>query len=62
MKNKKQHLLIEQLDRKLSVFKTTENVIMPSKGWLNAIRTSLNMTLQQFRAKAVYYTTKRKGP
>ncbi|HZX57236.1 MAG TPA: mobile mystery protein A [Mucilaginibacter sp.] len=47
MKNKKQHLLIEQLDRKLSVFKPTENTIMPPKGWLNAIRVSLNMTLQQ---------------
>jgi predicted DNA-binding mobile mystery protein A len=47
MKNKKQRLLIEQLDRKLSVFNPAENVIMPSKGWLNAIRVSLNMTLQQ---------------
>jgi predicted DNA-binding mobile mystery protein A len=47
MKNKKQHLLIEQMDRKLAVFKSAENVIMPSKGWLNAVRVSLNMTLQQ---------------
>jgi predicted DNA-binding mobile mystery protein A len=47
MKNKKRHLLIDQIDRKLSVFKATEHVIIPSKGWLNAIRVSLNMTLQQ---------------
>jgi len=47
MKNKKQHLLIEQVDRKLTVFKPAENVIMPSRGWLNAIRVSLNMTLLQ---------------
>lgn len=47
MKNKKQLLLIEQVDKKLSVFKSAENIMMPSKGWLNAVRTSLNMTLQQ---------------
>jgi len=47
MKNKKQLLLIEQVDKKLTVFKHAENVLVPSKGWLNAVRTSLNMTLQQ---------------
>jgi len=47
MKNKKQLLLIEQVDKKLTVFKSAENMVMPSKGWLNAVRTSLNMTLQQ---------------
>jgi len=47
MKDKKQHLLIEQVDKKLIVFKSAENMLIPSKGWLNAVRTSLNMTLQQ---------------
>lgn len=47
MKNKKQHLLIEHADRKLTVFKPAENVIIPSRGWLNVVRTALNMTLQQ---------------
>jgi len=47
MKNKKRLLLIEQVDKKLTVFKPAENIVMPSKGWLNAVRTSLNMTLQQ---------------
>jgi predicted DNA-binding mobile mystery protein A len=47
MKDKKRHLLIEQLDKKLIVFKPAENMLIPSKGWLNAVRTSLNMTLQQ---------------
>lgn len=47
MKDKKQHLLIEQVDKKLIAFKPAENVLIPSKGWLNAVRTSLNMTLQQ---------------
>jgi predicted DNA-binding mobile mystery protein A len=47
MKNKKQQLVIEQMDKKLIVFKSVENVIIPSKGWLNAVRVSLKMTLQQ---------------
>ena len=47
MENKKQHLLIEQADRKLTVFKYAEKVVMPPKGWLNAVRASLNMTLPQ---------------
>jgi predicted DNA-binding mobile mystery protein A len=47
MKDKKRHLLIEQVDKKLNVFKPAENILIPSKGWLNAVRTSLNMTLQQ---------------
>jgi predicted DNA-binding mobile mystery protein A len=47
MKNRKQQLVIEQMDKKLNVFKSVENVIIPSKGWLNAVRVSLKMTLQQ---------------
>jgi predicted DNA-binding mobile mystery protein A len=47
MKNKKQHLIIEQVDRKLTVFTPAKNVEVPQKGWLNAVRVSLNMTLQQ---------------
>ena len=47
MKYKKQHLLVEHADRKLTVFKSAENEIIPSRGWLNVVRTALNMTLQQ---------------
>jgi predicted DNA-binding mobile mystery protein A len=47
MNYKQQHLLIEQVDKKLTVFKPAENMLVPAKGWLNAVRTSLNMTLQQ---------------
>lgn len=47
MKNRKQQLVIEQMDKKLTVFQSVENVIVPSKGWLNAVRVSLKMTLQQ---------------
>ena len=50
MRNKKK-LLIDQLDQKLKPFLNTEKVLVPEKGWLNAIRTALNMTLAQLGAK-----------
>lgn len=50
MRNKKQ-LLIEQLDQKLEPFQKTEMVIVPDKGWINAIRTTLNMTMAQLGNK-----------
>ncbi|WP_163410703.1 mobile mystery protein A [Flavobacterium ajazii] len=46
MRNQKK-LLLEQLDRKLKVFKESEKVIIPEKGWIYSIRTALNMTLEQ---------------
>lgn len=45
MDKRKRKLIIEQLDKKLAVFKAAENIIRPEKGWVNAIRTSLNMPL-----------------
>lgn len=50
MRNKKK-LLIEQLDQKLSPFQKTELVLLHQKGWINTIRTSLNMTMAQLGAK-----------
>lgn len=50
MRNKKQ-LALKQLDRKLAPFKGTENVEMPSGGWIKIIRNSLNMTLEQLGNK-----------
>jgi len=50
MRNKKK-LLIEQLDQKLAVFKDTEMVLVPQKGWINTIRTTLNMTMDQLGNK-----------
>jgi len=44
-------LLIEQLDKRLNVFQTLESVVIPDKGWVNAIRVSLNMTLAQLGVK-----------
>jgi predicted DNA-binding mobile mystery protein A len=43
--NKK--LLVEQLDRKLVKLRVLKEVDVPSKGWINAIRTTLNMSLVQ---------------
>jgi predicted DNA-binding mobile mystery protein A len=50
MRNKKQ-LLIEQLDQKLEKFKYFAMVLIPSKGWINTIRTTLNMTREQLGTK-----------
>lgn len=48
---KQRKLLLEQLDRKLKPFNGTEMVIVPDNGWINAIRTTLNMTLEQLGKK-----------
>ncbi|WP_304509963.1 mobile mystery protein A [Anaerotignum sp.] len=50
MRNKKQ-LLIEQLDQKLEKFKDSAIVLVPQRGWINTIRTTLNMTREQLGAK-----------
>ena len=50
MRNKKQ-LLIEQLDQKLENFKDSAILLVPTKGWINIIRTTLNMTRDQLGTK-----------
>lgn len=50
MRNKKK-LLIEQLDQKLAKFKDAGIVLVPQKGWINTIRTTLNMTRIQLGTK-----------
>jgi predicted DNA-binding mobile mystery protein A len=50
MRNKKL-LALRQLDRKLAPFKGSEKVVTPSEGWINIIRNSLNMTLEQLGNK-----------
>ena len=50
MRNKKK-LLIEQLDQKLANFKDAGMVLVPQKGWVNTIRTTLNMTREQLGTK-----------
>lgn len=50
MRNKRK-LLIEQLNQKLKPFQKTEMVLIPNKGWINTIRTTLNMTMAQLGTK-----------
>ena len=50
MRNKNK-LLIEQLDQKLAEFKDAGMVIEKKKGWVNTIRTTLNMTRDQLGTK-----------
>jgi predicted DNA-binding mobile mystery protein A len=47
MKNSTQMLLIEQTDKKLTVFKPLEKLTIPPAGWIHTVRTTLNMSLRQ---------------
>jgi len=44
-------LMIEQLDKKLLSFSDAGEIKIPDKGWINSIRITLNMTLEQFGKK-----------
>ncbi|NOY50850.1 MAG: mobile mystery protein A [Chlorobi bacterium] len=50
MRNQRK-LLIEQLDRKMKAFHGTELVIVPEAGWINGIRKTINITLEQLGKK-----------
>ncbi|MFT7298884.1 MAG: putative DNA-binding mobile mystery protein A [Sphingobacteriales bacterium] len=50
MRNKNK-LLLEQLDQKLALFGEASNINVPARGWINAIRTSLNMTMGQLATR-----------
>ena len=47
MKDLTKSLLIEQMDKKLQKFVVIKEIQIPPKGWINAIRVSLNMSLKQ---------------
>lgn len=47
MRNQRK-LLIEQLDQKLLRFQDAYKINVPADGWIKSIRTTLNMTLEQF--------------
>lgn len=47
----KRKLLIEQLDEKLHPFLTAKKVLVPERGWVHTIRTTLNMTMAQLGTK-----------
>ena len=42
---------MEQLDQKLQPFYETRKVFVPERGWVNTIRTALNMTMAQLGDK-----------
>jgi predicted DNA-binding mobile mystery protein A len=44
-------LLVEQLDKKIKPFQEVQSVVIPSKGWIHTIRTTLNMTMAQLGTK-----------
>ncbi|MBL4703274.1 MAG: XRE family transcriptional regulator, partial [Flavobacteriales bacterium] len=49
--SKHKHLLIDQFDRKTEAFKSAKTIAIPDKGWINNVRTALNMTLEQLGKK-----------
>lgn len=51
MKNNKQHLLLQQTDKKIEPFKGIRTTVVPAKGWVNTFRTALKMSLRQLGAK-----------
>lgn len=50
MRTKKQ-IIIEQLDRKSDLFIQANKISIPNNSWINLIRKSLNMTLEQLGKK-----------
>jgi predicted DNA-binding mobile mystery protein A len=51
MKDLKGKLLIEQLDRKFEKLSNIDDLLIPTDGWVYAVRTALKMTLRQLGAK-----------
>lgn len=47
MVNLKNRLSLEQIDQKLQKLLVLKNMEVPPKGWINAVRTGLNMSLVQ---------------
>lgn len=48
MKDSKQKLIIEQLDKKLKNYNPLLRESIPQKGWINAVRVALKMSFRQF--------------
>lgn len=51
MENAKRQLLLDQTARKLAQFKGLDILIIPPKGWIHTIRTTLNMSLRQLGSR-----------
>ena len=48
MINENRKLMIEQLDKKLTIFAQIGKIGIPVGGWIKAVRTALNISLTQF--------------
>ncbi|MBN2789697.1 MAG: mobile mystery protein A [Candidatus Delongbacteria bacterium] len=48
---KKTKLLLHQTDQKINYLKKAKGVTVPKSGWINAIRSALNMSLSQLSKK-----------
>ncbi len=48
---KKQKLILEQIDRKILLLKSIEDLAIPSTGWIKAIRKSLGLSLRQLGSR-----------
>jgi len=52
MKTDKQNLIIQQLDKKFEKIQSVSNSLMvPSNGWINTLRKTLNISLKQLGKK-----------
>lgn len=51
MKRESRKLVLEQLDKKFRDLKPIAGTIVPERGWLNAIRTALGMSLRQLGSR-----------
>ena len=51
MKNLSKSLALEQLDKKMKKLSSLSEISIPSTGWVNLIRTTLNMSLKQLGKK-----------
>jgi predicted DNA-binding mobile mystery protein A len=48
MKKFNQQLIIQQMDKKMALFNTVASLEPPTKGWIQAVRIALKMSLRQF--------------
>lgn len=49
--NRRDKLILEQLDKKMLKFSSVSNVTTPNEGWIRAIRTGLKMTMKQLAVR-----------
>jgi len=48
---KERKLIADQLDRKIIKYKSLDDIVIPSEGWIYSIRKALNMSLRQLSSR-----------